>query len=397
MVMRIESDFFDNGQDGFAYVVDAIEKAKSSIFIQMFIWRDDPLGQWIGKAVLEAADRGVKVEIVKDQVGGGFEFSEENRQSFFYETLPFKIRFMAFLLHLGYPMKGKPRGMVKRQMSPVAKALLSHKNLVVKHLDMIKDHSKYLIIDDELLIISGMNFEYKEWKEDLLGRPYHDYLISFKGKGIVDNFKKSLAQGGTILRHISSLDTGQPEEEMGHGDIDFICNSEDQGLKRFNIRDSLMNRISQGTYRLDIVMAYIGDKKLNEILEKKAEEGVEIHLYIPEKANLQNDLNRKYIKSLMKACKGQLFVYFCRDMIHGKLLVIDENYVTFGSANLNRNAMVLLKETNVGFFIDALGHREKIYQSIKKIMSRSRKVSDYREVSYNPLTALVEEILSRAK
>ncbi len=393
----MKSEFFDNGCDGFAFLLETIKKAKTSIYIQMFIWRDDPLGQMVGQALLEAAERGVQVKILKDQVGGGFEFSEENRQSFFHSKLPFKLNLMAFLLHLGYPMKGKPKGFIKRRLSPLAEALLSHENVSVNHMTLLKDHSKFLIIDESVLIISGMNFEYKEWKEDLLGRPYHDYLMTFYGKSVVDSFRESLANGGHVKRDISTLRTSQMNTKKLIWEPDFICNSEVDGNKLFHMRDSLIDRVQQARYRLDIVMAYIGDQAINEVLIQKAGQGVEIHLYIPEKANLQNDLNRKYIKSLMKACEGNLNVYFCRDMIHGKLLVIDETYVTFGSANLNRNAMDLLKETNVGFFFEGLGHRQKVYHSIKNIVSKSKLVTDYREVTYNPLVAFAEEMLSKAK
>lgn len=383
----VQSEFYTNGADGFDYIVKCIDEAKTSIRIQMFIWRDDELGRWIGEALLRAAERGVLIHISKDMVGGGFEYAEENRKSFFYESLPPKLKFMEFLLHFGYPMKGKPQGYIRHVLPVQARKLMNHPGVTLDCHRMQKDHSKYLVIDEELLIISGMNFEFKEWKHDLLGRPYHDYMISFYSSEIVEQFEKTLSSGGDCKRNLEADST---DSEV----LDFIANSDVSGQTVFNVRESLINRISQAKESILIVMAYIGDQIINEALVEKAEQGVSITLYIPAKANLQNDLNRKHIRDLMEACGSRMCTYLCHDMIHGKLMVIDDHYVSFGSANLNVNAMDVLKETNVGFYLDGFGHREKLLDSLRKMEAVSAYICDYKEVRYNKFLALGEELIS---
>ena len=58
-----------NGNNAFPEIIKSIEKAKESIYINMFIWRDDEIGNRVAAAVLGAADRGVKVNISVDRYG----------------------------------------------------------------------------------------------------------------------------------------------------------------------------------------------------------------------------------------------------------------------------------------------------------------------------------------
>ena len=58
-----------NGKAAFPEIIRCIEQAKASIEINMFIWRDDNLGNRMAEAVLAAANRGVKVFLSIDRYG----------------------------------------------------------------------------------------------------------------------------------------------------------------------------------------------------------------------------------------------------------------------------------------------------------------------------------------
>ncbi|MBR5020740.1 MAG: hypothetical protein IKY17_03840, partial [Oscillospiraceae bacterium] len=58
-----------NGQRAFPEIIRCIEEAASSVEINMFIWRDDRIGNRMAQAVLTAADRGAKVYISVDRYG----------------------------------------------------------------------------------------------------------------------------------------------------------------------------------------------------------------------------------------------------------------------------------------------------------------------------------------
>ena len=75
------------GKKAFKKVFSNIRKAKKSIYINVHVWRDDFIGNKMAKMLLEAADRGVQVTIVKDQLGAIAEFGDSNNQSFFNKNI----------------------------------------------------------------------------------------------------------------------------------------------------------------------------------------------------------------------------------------------------------------------------------------------------------------------
>ena len=66
-----------NGTEAFPEILNCIEKAQKSIEINMFIWRGDNIGKTVAQAVLNAAEREVKVFISVDRYGLVLEKCEE--------------------------------------------------------------------------------------------------------------------------------------------------------------------------------------------------------------------------------------------------------------------------------------------------------------------------------
>ena len=59
----------ENGEEFFPAVVDAIRAARSEVIIETFIWFEDKVGFELQTAVLEAAARGVRMDILVDGFG----------------------------------------------------------------------------------------------------------------------------------------------------------------------------------------------------------------------------------------------------------------------------------------------------------------------------------------
>ena len=71
----------------FRHVLGRIRDARETIEIHMFVWRSDGIGNEIGRAVLAAADRGVKIRITKDTGAFMYERIEMNRKSFLNKAI----------------------------------------------------------------------------------------------------------------------------------------------------------------------------------------------------------------------------------------------------------------------------------------------------------------------
>ena len=183
-----------DGKEAFPAILDAIAGAKRSLVINMFIWRDDAIGNRMAEAVLAAAERGVQVQISVDRYGVVLEHSDETRTSFFHKRVTLAERIKSAFLSLCYPMQGTPRRVCDKE-SPLYLAILSHPNIKVEK-DVFKaDHSKFYIIDDEVLFLGGVNIEDKENGADMQGRIYQDYMIRLDGKTHVDAFLAKRSTG----------------------------------------------------------------------------------------------------------------------------------------------------------------------------------------------------------
>jgi len=360
---------FYEGQTAFSYLWSAMEEAEQSIDIRMFIWRDDVLGRKMLDAVRAADQRGIDVRIKKDWLGSVFELAEESRASLIHDKVPLKGWLTALWMHGFYPMAGKPR-----RAKLAGADIFAGTNIQCDPHDMRSDHSKSILLDERLFIVSGMNFENKEYDQDLLGRKYFDYMLA------VD------LNDHTLMEAPLSIERNLLEVSE---DLDMIQNTD--GL--FHVKPGIMSRIRQARSELTIVMAYIGYQEITDALIEKCNEGVQLTLYLPIKANLQSDLNLKVASQLYERTGGKIRIFLCQEMIHAKLIMVDDDYVTFGSANLNRQALEVLGETNIGFFSKVHGLHDDIHASMEAIRKASIEVRSQEDLKYNRLRAFLEGLV----
>lgn len=143
-----------DGKEAFPALLQAIGQAEKSLYINMFIWRDDEIGNQMAAAVLAAAERGVDVYLSIDRYGVVLEKCEECQRSFFHKTQTCFEKMKSSMLRLFYPTPGIPLWMADEE-SELCRRLLRHPRITVS-CDVFKaDHSKYYVIDDKLLFLGG--------------------------------------------------------------------------------------------------------------------------------------------------------------------------------------------------------------------------------------------------
>jgi len=105
-----------------------VARATRSIALRCFDWRDDETGELTARALIAAADRGVRVTVLKDLVGATYEYYEGSQQSFLHKTFDWRTRREAMLLRLAYGRLAWPRP----RPNPLADAFLAHPNITVE-------------------------------------------------------------------------------------------------------------------------------------------------------------------------------------------------------------------------------------------------------------------------
>ena len=359
-----------DGGNAFNEILACIDGAKRSVKINMFIWREDEIGKRLASALLGAAERGVRVEISVDRYGILLENVEECRKSFFHRKLTLIEKIKVWALKLIYPQKGAPRR-VKDEYCELARTLLSHP-LITVEADVFKaDHSKYYIIDDEILILGGINVEDKEIVGDLQGRAYQDYMAKLVGKAYVDAFNAYMVGGN-----------------RQNGDYYFAANTKNP--YRFDMKSAYLELIESAKEYLYITMAYFSPlKEFEEAILRAYRRGVKVTITIPERANFQNDTNRLTVRSLMKQSNNGICVYLSPKMLHTKLMA-SESLLSFGSTNITKKAFSQLSELNLFVrnipcpFVDGL------LGSVQENIALSKQITDYKQLKYRRYFALLE-------
>ena len=363
-----------NGENAFPEIIRCIENAKKSVAINMFIWRDDTIGNRMAEAVLHAAENGATVQISVDRYGVVLEKCEECKRSFFHkrQTLAEKVKICA--LELAYPKNGKA-GHVKDVYTSLYQRIMEHPNIAVSA-DMFKaDHSKWYIIDDEILFLGGINIEDKENGCDINGNPYGDYMVKLSGKAYVEMFQQKMRTGHTV------------------SDSVFFGINQKKPDRRFEMEQLYLDLINKATTELHITMAYFSPlRKFIKAIVAAHKRGVHITIVIPQNANFQNASNRRTVRKLLKATDGKMEIYLSPKMLHTKL-VMNDRCISLGSTNITKKAFQQLDELNLFVKREDSAFVKALIRSVAEDIQSSKRICRFQDVSYDPVLAFVESFL----
>ncbi len=364
-----------DGKEAFPAILSAIENAKHHIEINMFIWRDDEIGNRMARAVLAAAERGVKVDLSIDRYGVVLEKAEECGLSFFHKRQSVIERIKSAYLRTVYPDNAKV-GHLPDCESALYLALIHHPNIKVDADRFKADHSKFYIIDDEILFLGGINIEDKENGRDLRGIAYGDYMVCLKGQEYVKAFRFKYATG----RDVSA-------------DWYFGVNEKVSPDRRFEMEGRYLELINAAERELHITMAYFSPRKnfIKAILAA-VDRGVKVTVMIPAAANFQNDTNRKTVRILLKKSGGRIRLLFSPRMLHTKL-VVSEKTMSFGSTNITKKAFCQLSELNLFCKNCDVDFCHALAASMEEKYAEATEITDPKTIKYRPVLAFFEGML----
>ncbi len=360
-----------DGREAFPAILEAIDGTRDSLYINMFIWRDDEIGNRMAAAVLAAAERGVHVHLSVDRYGAVLEKAEECRRSFFHKRQSAIERLKARVLARLYRAENALPWQ-KDEESDLYRAILAHP-LITLDCDRHKaDHSKFYIMDGRVLFLGGVNIEDKENGADRAGRVYGDLMVRIEGEDAVAAFL--------------SRREGAPLE----GDLLFPMNLKARG--RFEMEEHYLSLIDGASERLVIVMAYLSPlpRFLDAIL-RAHRRGVRVTVMIPERANFQSDTNRKTVARLLARSEGGIEVRLSPKMLHTKLL-LTERAVSFGSTNITKKAFGQLDELNLTVPLTGSRFTEAVKAAIEHELSLAT-VATPKDLSYLRFRAFLEGFL----
>ena len=310
-----EVELLINGEEFFPSVFDSIRAAEKEILLETFIIFDDRVGRGLKEALLEAASRGVQVDVTVDGYG----------------TADLSSEFIAELARAG----------IRMHMFDPAPRVLGMRTNLFRRL-----HRKIVVIDGEIGYIGGINFG-ADHMTDYGPMAKQDYAVKVRGPIVADLHRAALA----LVKRSPAVGNELPAVKpiTRHvGSVRMMLAIRDNEAHYTDIEEQYLKAIRSANYRLVVANAYFfpGYRVLRE-LRNAARRGVKVTLILqgqPDKAWVSAFSHLLYNYLLRD---GVTIREYCQRPLHGKVALADREWCTVGSSNLDPLSLSLNLEANL--------------------------------------------------
>jgi cardiolipin synthase len=313
-------ELLENGEAYFPRVFEALRQAQSEILIETFILLEDKVGNELQSILIEAAQRGVRITMSLDGFGCG----------------ELSIEFLAALSAAG----------VRLQIFDPAPLTLG----LLRTNWFRRLHRKIVVVDGKIAFLGGINFS-ADHLADFGPEAKQDYAVEVQGPAVVD------------IHHFALLQSGRPAHakywwQRRRRRRSELASSEHDGQVRLVYRDNRKHQtdieemylqvLRNAQRRVVIANAYFfpGYRLLHEI-RNAARRGVKVRLILQGQPDM---LVAKLAARLLYdyLLKDGVVIYeYCDRPLHGKVALVDEEWSTVGSSNLDPLSLALNLEANV--------------------------------------------------
>lgn len=308
-------EIFTNGNDKFSNLIHDLENAHSYIHLEYYIFTDDTIGTNVAEILIRKASEGVKVRVIYDHIG-----SLNTKNRFFnrmkeagIEIYPFfRVTFPAFATRINW-----------------------------------RNHRKIAIIDGEIGYIGGMNIadryisgvSYGIWRDThvkisgpAVGGLQYAFAVdwSFMGQELLDEKAESRVLHRPNFSSGIQLMTSGPTNQWS------------------NIAMVLMKAIANAKRCVFIQTPYfLPTESILRNLQAVALSKVDVRLMIPARSDstLLTFSTFSYIKECLSA--GIKVYLYEAGMLHAKTIVVDDEFTSVGSTNIDFRSFEHNFESNV--------------------------------------------------
>jgi cardiolipin synthase len=329
----------ENGEQFFPRVFEAIASARREVLLETFILRADKVGVALRTALLTAAQRGAQIDFTVDGFGS--------------PDLP--MGFLAGLIEAGVRI---------HVFNPVPRAL--------RRLHYFRRlHRKLVVIDGARAFVGGINFG-AEHLADFGPEAKQDYAVEVEGPLVADirGFMQEALGRARTQEHLRRYETEEDGEEniaFGNADASFVCR--DNYSHPHDIERHYRLAIRLARSRVMIANAYFfpGYAFLRD-LRNAARRGVQVSLILqgkPDMPIVQTAAAMLYEHLL----DGGVRIYEYLDRpLHAKVALVDDEWSTVGSSNLDPLSLAFNLEANVMIRDRAFNHA--LSGNLQNLMAR---------------------------
>lgn len=329
-----------DGGEFFTALIDGINRAEKVLLLEFYTIRSDLAGVLFAQALAAAVKRGVRVMLLYDYIGS-FETSSD------------------------YFRKIQQSGVLCRAFNPLAL------RRGVGWLDR-RDHRKMALFDGTWAMVGGVNIGNEYSGHGDKGK-WRDAGVIIQGPAMTELrglFRETWEHDG----HQFPAELLLPGEEPGQGDAGIgIIGSAPHHL-RSAIRRSFRLAIAGASFNVRIMTPYfLPGPRLVRSMIRAARRGILVRIILPAVSDvpLVRLLSRAYYHPLL--VEGIEIYERQHRILHAKVMLIDDHWSIFGSANLDHRSF--LRNYELGAIIDSPDFGRQVVEMFQGDLEQSRRIS----------------------
>ena len=342
-----------NGSQYFPALLAAIDGARHEIHLESYIFADDDTGRAVAAALAAAARRGVATRVMVDGFGAP-----------------------DFMARLGRGLAGQGVEVMVYRPEVARLRLRRHR--------LRRLHRKLAVIDRRLAFVGGINVI-----DDLDGpdqiAPRFDYAVAIEGP-LVGPVHAAVRHLWQILRWASfrrrlPRTSRPPATNEARGDIEASFVVRDNLRHRRDIEEAYLDAIAAARDEIILANAYfLPGRRFRHALADAAARGVRVSVLLQGRVEyvLQHYATQALYGSLLGA--GVRIFEYRPSFLHAKVAVIDDDWATIGSSNIDPFSLLLAREANV--IVRDAGFAGQLRRSLAQAItdeSSEVRAEDFRE------------------
>lgn len=325
-----EVELLRSGQAFFPALIEAIGAARCEVLLETYIFENDAVGAAVCEALVQTARRGVRVCLLLDGFGAAAfprqwreELSQAGARALFFR--PHKYRWALYSWHSWTWGRYKLRRL----------------------------HRKISTIDGQIAFVGGINI-IDDWDSGARA-PRFDFCLKLRGP-IVERIRATQAslwrrvcwsqlRGGALPR-LPAAAVAPGVDVAAGARVAFVAR--DNIRHRHSIERMYLQAIREAQQRIVIANAYfLPGWRFRRALTAAAARGVEVHLL------LQGWADYRWVQAATRTLYPEfldagIHVHEYQPAhVHAKVMVVDGEWATVGSSNIDPLSLLLAREANV--------------------------------------------------
>ncbi len=315
-----KTTYLSNGKIYFQKLLETIKNAKKYIFLEYFIISEGKMWNNILEVLKQKVEEGIEVRIIYDDFGC-------------IMTLPNH-----------YNKILEKEGIKTAVFNPFVPNLKSKFNN--------RDHRKIAVIDGHIAFTGGINLADEYIGEKVRFGHWKDNGIMLEGEAVWNFTVMFLSMWDFIKEENEDYEKYHSNYEYETSSDGFVIPYSDSPWDNEAVGETVyLNLIAKANRYIYITTPYLVlDNEMITALSTAAKRGVDVRIItpgIPDK-KLVNEVTKAYYDVLLK--NGVKIYEYTKGFIHEKIFVVDDEYATIGTINLDYRSLYLHFECGVWLY-----------------------------------------------